>query len=331
MKIPGRTFILLLLTISFFGCRPGSKPGEPATAQIREVRIADYGQALFALDPSRVKEGLDSLSGKFHFFIGENADTLQVIQIRDFITDPFNRELEKKCRKVYPDLAFLEKGLTETFGNIMTVIPGFQPPEVYTYVSGLLYESPVQYLDSVLLIGMDMFLGWDSDQYRAAGIPVYMTRRAEKANIMPECSRQIAISFLPDEIEPASLLDYMMLYGKVLYAMDLFLPSTPDSLKTGYSKSQLEWCRDHEASVWKLFIDQELLFKKDAFINNRFIQDGPFTSGLPEGAPAMLGRWIGWQIVRSYMKKNDGTSLSELFSISDSQQILSESGYKPKK
>jgi hypothetical protein len=45
----------------------------------------------------------------------------------------------------------------------------------------------------------------------------------------------------------------------------------------------------------------------------------------------MLGRWIGWQIVRSYMKKNKETSLSELFSFSDSQQILSESGYKPKK
>jgi len=322
-------FLCLILLIA--GCRQGIKSQQPARVNIEPVKIADYGKALFSLDPMNVKPGLDSLSAQYKFFIGENPDTLNVIQIRDFIRDPFNRSLAEKYNRVYPDLYFLEEDLTEMFGMVQAQYPDFKPPAVYAYISGLLYESPVQYLDSVLLIGMDMFLGWDSDQYRAAGIPVYMTRRAEKANIMPECSRQIAISFLPDEIEPASLLDYMMLYGKVLYAMDLFLPSTPDSLKTGYSKSQLEWCRDHEASVWKLFIDQELLFKKDAFINNRFIQDGPFTSGLPEGAPAMLGRWIGWQIVRSYMKKNDGTSLSELFSISDSQQILSDSGYKPKK
>ena len=79
------------------------------------------------------------------------------------------------------------------------------------------------------------------------------------------------------------------------------------------------------------FIDQELLYRNDAFLNSRFIQDGPFTAGLPEGSPAMLGRWIGWQIIRSYMKKNNDVSIGQLFSQADSQQILSRSGYKPRK
>lgn len=323
--------LIFLLIIGISGCRNGVKPVVKAKTNAEVVSIADYGSALFSLDPSHVKEGLDSLSGTFGFFIGKNTDTLQVIQIREFITDPFNRELERKCREVYPDLVFLEKGLAETFSNISGAVPGFRPPVVYTYVSGLLYESPVEYLDSVMIIGLDMFLGWNFEQYRAAGLPVFLTRRMEPQNIIPECARQCAFSLVPEGSQPKTLLDFMISHGKVLYTMDVFLTDTPDSLKIGYTADQEKWCRENEASIWRLFIDQEMLYKSDGFLNNRFIQDGPFTAGLPEGAPAMLGRWMGWQIVKSYMKKHPETGLRELFGISDSQLILSQSGYKPKR
>ncbi|NTV82784.1 MAG: hypothetical protein HGA23_00610 [Bacteroidales bacterium] len=325
------SFSLLLLVFLTGGCRQGIKSQDPAGVQIEKVKVADYGRALFALDPMNIKPGLDSLSDQFHFFIGDNPDTLNMIQIREFIMDPFNRELANKCMQVYPDLVFLEDGLTGMFGRVKTNYPGFKVPAVYSYISGLLYESPVEYLDSVMIIGLDMFLGWDFEQYRAAGLPVYMTKRMEPQNILPECARQVAFSLLPEDVQPKTLLDYMILHGKILYAMDVFLPATPDSLKIGYTKSQSNWCNENEASVWRLFIDQEMLYKSDEFLNNRFIQDGPFTAGLPEGSPAMLGRWIGWQIVRSYMKKNSGTDLSHLFELDDAQQILSQSGYKPKK
>jgi len=278
-----------------------------------------------------VEPGLDSLSEKFDFFIGDEIYTLKVLQIRDFIMDPLNRELAGDAAKMYPDLSFLENGLGEMFARVATARPGFKTPEVYTYVSGLMYEAPVEYLDSVMIIALDMYLGWDYKPYRAAGLPVFMTRRMEPQHILPECARQVAISFLPEENEPRSLLDYMLLHGKVLYAMDVFLPGTPDSLKIGYTREQMKWCENNEASIWRLFIDQEMLYRNDPFLNSRFIQDGPFTAGLPEGAPAMLGRFIGWQMIRAYMKKHPDLALLPLFEISDSQQILSESGYKPGK
>jgi hypothetical protein len=320
-----------LLLILMCGCQTGVKPPQPAKSQIEKIKIIDYGHALFSLNPDKVKEGLDSLSGEFHFFIGDKPDTLKVLQIRDFICDPFNRGLYEKSREIYPNPGFLEDGLTKTFGNIKTVYPGFKVPHVYTYISGLLYEYPVQYIDTVLVIGIDMFLGWNFEAYRAAALPVYLTRRMEPQNIIPECARQIAFSMQPQNFQPKTLLDQMIVHGKVLYAMDQFLPDTPDSLKIGYTKSQLAWASDNEASLWRLLIDQELLFKNSEALNTRFIQDGPFTPGLPQGSPAMLGRWLGWQIVRNYMKKNPGISLEQLFEQTDSQLILSESGYKPKK
>jgi hypothetical protein len=322
MKTQYAAIIWLILLFISGGCHSGKKSQQAVNQHIEKVIIADYGKALFALDPAKVKEGLDSLSGEFRFFIGDNPDTLKVIQIRDFISVPFNRVLFTKSREVYPDFNFLEEGLTNTFRTIKTVYPEFQVPRVYSYISGLLYEYPVQYIDTVIVIGIDMFLGWNFEEYRAAALPVYLTRRMEPQNIIPECSRQIAFALLPENLQPKTLLDQMILHGKVLYA---------DSLKIGFTKSQLQWCIKNESELWRLFIDQEMLFRSDQALNKRFILDGPFTAGLPEGSPAMLGRWAGWQIIRSYMKRNSGVSLKQLFELTDSQLILSKSGYKPNK
>jgi hypothetical protein len=313
--------------LSLVACQQTSAPVTDAAVQ--ELKLKHYGPALFSLNPDQLARGLDSLSLEFRIFTGERPDSSQVWQIHQFITDPFNRELAKSCAERFPNGAFPEKDLSRLLGAVKQLNPEFTYPEIYTYVSGLLYELPVYYQDSVMVIALDMFLGSDFEPYQAAGIPRYVTRRMEAENIVPECARQIAYSWLPAEDSPKTLLDHMILHGKVLYALDLFLPALPDSLKINYTKAQLDWCKKNEASLWRLFIDQEMLYKGDAHILSKFMQDGPFTAGLPEGAPAMTGKYMGWQIVRAYMKKNS-SSLLELFSLKDAQQILSQSGYKPK-
>ena len=332
MTRDSRYFLLLIfLFVVISGCRQSGKSTISGVQEIEPVIIRTYGEDLFALDPLNPEPGLDSLIDKYHFFLGKEIDTLSLLQLRDFILDPLNRQLAEDCKKQYPDALFLQRELGMLFGQCVKHIPGFRQPEVYTYISGLLYESPVQYLDSVLIIGLDMFLGYDYPAYRAVGLPVYLTRRMESVNILPECARQVASSLIPPETAPKILLDHMILHGKVLYAMDLLLPETPDSLKTGYTAAQSEWCLDNEKDLWQLLIDQELLFSPDPLVIRKFIQDGPFTAGMPEGAPAMLGKWTGWQIVRSYMNKHRDVTLEQLFKTTDSQVILSESGYKPKK
>jgi hypothetical protein len=295
------------------------------------VVLKDYGRALFSIDPTRLDEGLDSLSDEFGFFTGDTLNEQQIIQVRDFVTDPFNIELHLKCIEVYGPAGPDPQGFSDLFGRIAAAWPGFKTPETYTYVSGLLYESPVFYADSVLVIALDMFLGRNFESYRAAGLPMYMTRRMEPANILPDCAREISFSLFPESFKPATLLDHMLLQGKVLYSVDRFLPGTPDSLKIGFTAGQIKWCENNESNLWRLFMDQEILFRADQHLVSRFILDGPFTAGLPDGAPAMTGRWIGWQIIRSYMNKHPKTSLEELFSLNDSQKILDGSGYRPRR
>jgi len=330
VKKPSIFFSWLMIALLLWGCPERSKVHVP-DIPVEKVEIKDYGRALFALDPKAVGRGLDSLSGEFSFFTGDNIDTLQILQIRSFITDPFNLELAGKSLDKYSDIGFLEDGLAVVFARMKYYFPAFSTPEVYMYVSGLLYEMPVHYADSVLIIAIDMFLGRDYEPYRAVGLPLYMMRRMEKDHILPACSREMITAYIPEDTPQKTLLDKMIVHGKLLYALDLIHPEIPDSIKIGYTPAQIKWCRDNEFYLWRLFIDQELLYLTESKLNTRFILDGPFTAGLPEGAPAMLGRWIGWQIVRSYMKKQDQISLQELLHLTDAQIILSRSGYKPRK
>jgi uncharacterized protein YjaZ len=63
---------------------------------------------------------------------------------------------------------------------------------------------------------------------------------------------------------------------------------------------------------------------------NKWINQAPFVAGIPKNSPGRLGQWVGWQIVRSYMKNNPQIPITELMTNQNAQEILAKSKYKPK-
>jgi hypothetical protein len=57
----------------------------------------------------------------------------------------------------------------------------------------------------------------------------------------------------------------------------------------------------------------------------------PSSDNVFQEAPGQIGNFIGWQIVKAYMKKYPKTSLQELLQQSDAQQFLEKAKYKPRK
>jgi hypothetical protein len=313
------------------GCRGPLQDYAHGPGKGRELNIHDYGSALLAIDTADIPSGLDSLAKIYGFFLGSEYRSPENVQrIRNFISDPLIKELGAEVEKVYPDLSFLEEGLGDAFSRMEMAVPGMKAPEVFTYISGLYYEAPVQYYDSVLVIGMDLYLGPEFPPYRAVGLPMYMTRRMEKDNILPDCMREIGMRLAGIGGERRVLLDHMVFFGKALYFLDVTLPDVPGNLKAGFTPGHYEWCEKNEKNIWALMVGDGSLYSSNPSVISKFMQDGPFTSGLPPESPARLGWYVGWQIVRNYMKKNPGVGLQELFNMSDSQEILASSGYKPR-
>jgi hypothetical protein len=164
------------------------------------------------------------------------------------------------------------------------------------------------------------------------GFPLYKIARMNKTYIPVDCMKGWAQSEFPGgPMVEKSLLSQMIYQGKILYFLDAMMPDISDTLKIGYTNTQLDWCVKNEKNIWAFFIEKKLLFSSNSVEFLKFINDGPTTNGLPKEAPAQLGSWIGWQIVREYMNNNKNVTLEELMKEPNEQKVLNLSKYKPKK
>ncbi len=325
--------LTLFLFVVFISCHQNKKRWDKDVSDINidRIEIHDYGKALFEINPDSLKEGLKAISGQFPFFLNADLDdTLNLIQIHDYITDHKLIDLYNAVCEKYTNLNSLEDELTEAFRHYKYYYTEDTIPRVYAYISGLQYESPILYFDSVLIIGMDLYLGEQFKPYKKIGLPLYLTRRMKSKYIVPDCMKAIAISKIKDQQQNPTLLNEMVKRGKILYFVDAMLPEIPDSVKIGYSPNKLEWCKKNEADIWVFLINNELLYSRDHQDIVKFLSESPFTSGFGHDSPGRIGEWIGWQIVRKFMQKNTGCSLQELLKRKDSQEILKDSKYKPK-
>ncbi len=326
-------FFTVLIVIIFSSCQTKqSNPGIQSSGgeSKPEILIFRYEKELFGINPTNIEAGLERIYPTYKFFLGESwKDTINLLRIYNYISDPNIRELYNVEMIKYPDVTFLKKGLEGIFDKVIKYYPSKTYPIVYTYVSGLDIEIPVIYADTVMAISMDLFLGKDVNVYTKAGIPEYMISRFTEQNILPECAKAIADSIIIKDINKQSLLDQMIVAGKRLYFADIMLPEVPAFSKIGYSQEKYTWCEQNEGNIWSFMITNQLLFSSDPKITGKLMTDAPFTSGFIDASPGRLGEWVGWKIVKAYVKANPSVSMQDLMKNTDSQSILQGSKYKP--
>lgn len=322
---------VLLLLLSACGSR-GKKDADISAVECPAVKIHRYDLDLFAANNQNLAENLRKMLPEYMLFLGDTPDNpTKLSALREYLDSPRNQDFIKAVRLKYPELKGLEEDLTSAFRHFKYYFPSFHTPQVYAYISGGDYEYPVQFNDSVLLIGLDNYLGQGYQPYRADGVPLYRLGRMESSNIVPDCSKLLAASMFPVETGGGSLLDMMVEAGKRLFVLDAILPELADNIKIGYTGDQLSWIRKNEFQVWAAIIENRMLYTNDGKIIRVFMSDGPFTAEFSKESPPMLGSWIGWRIVEQYMERNPDISIQELLKEKDSQKILAGSKYKPEK
>lgn len=311
-----------------------------AKIDVANVKIHRYEKSLANVNPKTLARDLKALLPEFKFFLESDLNDINNIQqIKFFITDPLFNELYNDGMKIYPDLSDIEKELTAAFKHCKYYFLNSKVPEVYSYISIFDFEQPIKFNDdSVLIIALDMYYGSKYKSYSCLklpdgkiGIPSFKMYQYKKEFIVPDCMQEMAKSKIDYNKSCKSFLEEMIYQGKILYFKDAMLPDVDDTIKIAYPSKKLDWCKKNEHNIWAFFIDTKLLYSADQHKYNKFLTEGPFTSAFSKESPARIGAWIGWQIVRKYMNKNKNVSIAQLLENYDAQQILSMSGYKPKK
>lgn len=297
------------------------------------VQIHRYDLDLFRLDVKDLQAGLERLRPSYRFFLDTDlSDTARLAEMKNYLLNPRNKDFYLAVERRYQDVGMIEAGLTDAFRHYYYYFPGSRLPRVYAYISGGEYNFPVQLADSVMLIGLDNYLGKEFKPYVADGLPAYRVERMNPDRVVPDCMLALINSSVrPGQLPGNNLLEQMIEAGKVIYLLEAMIPGYPDHHIIGYTEKQQAWINKNEGYVWAAIIDNKLLFSTDGKIIRSFMADGPFTAEFSQESPPRLGEWIGWQIIRKYMFRNSDVSLPALLKERDVQKILDGSKYKPKK
>jgi len=311
--------------------------------------VSRFDQDFFAIDTSHIAESEAKLRAKYGQFYDDYVthimnfgraespvDTTHHdphIDIIHFLGNKSDRDLYDTVQKEYPDIADIKPGLTDMLKHFQHYFP--KKPHitrVYTFITEF-SDGVATYDDSTICIGLDMYLGSTYRYYSSVDLPLFMIAKLKKPYIIPNVTEALYNANFDRTAYNAQLplIEALINEGKKYYFMECMLPDAPDSLIMGYTMVQEQWCRNSESTIWKYLNEQDLLYKVNYMEQKRYTSDGPSTTGLPPESPPKVGSWIGWQIVRKFMKNSGGkVTLPDLLDKYTAKQIFALSNYKPK-
>lgn len=344
MKIFGIPFlILILLAVLITGCNNDEDKSIPDVSNIStNVNILRFEQDLFALDTNNMEQGLQNLVSKypkiadafFEDIIGAkqpNQTTPQYqAMIKQFLADSIVRKTADTTQIVFKNFEPYKKELQEAGRFYKYYFPDQPDLTFITFVSQYNYDVFLFGRDSIG-IGLDFLLGENHADYNFMETLryAYVKRTLTKEHLVAKAMR-LQIAEMAAGTEGGSrLLDIMIFNGKQLFILDKLLPNTPDSIKFGYTAAQTVWTKENESGIWASLLKNNVLYESNFKKIAKLITPSPNSPGMPPEAPGETANYIGWQIVKQFMKRNPDTSLQQLLSLRDAQMILDKSKYKP--
>jgi gliding motility-associated lipoprotein GldB len=310
--------ILLLLS----SCKEEKKVPEDIASIAVNLEVRRFDKEFASATP----ENLSAIKDKYpYFFPAQYPDSIWVAKLQDTL----QVELRQAVDSTFSDFKEEHEALLLLFKHIKYYFPRYQVPVVITVTTDVDYENRIILTDSLLLIGLDNYLGKEHRFYR--GIERYIAKGLDKQYLESDIVSAFAKKVIPLPRNRA-FLDQMIYYGKELYLKDIVLPFQTDAQKIGYTEEELTWAGANEEQIWRYFIERELLYSTDTKLGPRFLDPAPFSKfrlELDNESPGRLGRYMGWQIVKAFMEKNDLTP-QELWQL-PGETIFKKSNYKPNK
>ncbi len=262
------SWALLFCWVLLYGCTQTDQ--RPAVSDIEvKVNLARFDRALFAIDTNRLSAELTDLSNHFaafyaeymQFILGVNGnpgDTATLQATRQFLHH--YKSVNDSLQLRFSDTRWLEKELEESFKYLRYYFPNYKPGTI-TFYTGPFDAPGIATVRSGTAVGLQQFGGADFFAYRTAELqalyPTYLSRRFAPPYIVPGIIKAISEDLFPPQGAELPLIEQMVEKGKYWYLASLLLPDYPDSLLTGYTQQQLDWCQENEGLIWSHLIKSE--------------------------------------------------------------------------
>ncbi|MFI5187869.1 MAG: hypothetical protein ACHQF0_14150 [Chitinophagales bacterium] len=343
-----KILVVLSLSILLFNCNNKSRIPDVSGIKVN-LEVRRFENDLFLIDTNEVSKELYPLQQTYPSFtpvffggvlgLPDSAAILEK-EIRRFVS--VNRFIYEAAKKKYKDVNDIKNGLERSFQFVKYYFPSYSIPKIITLIGPIDAMAKMENGDystdflgpDFLGISLQFYLGANFSLYQAPYFidnvaPLYRSRRFEKEYIVPDAMKLITDDLFPDKSNGRPLIEQMIEKGKQWWLLDKFLPGTPDSLKTGYTQKQIDWCRSNEGMIWNYFVTKENLETIEPDIIQNYIGESPTTQEMGGASPGNIGQWVGWQIVKKFADENSSLKPTEIMN-TPSRKILTEAKYKPK-
>lgn len=322
--ISNKIFFWILLILMTISCREKSKIQDAVERIPVQTELVRFDQIFYQSTPNNFAEVRKQFP---YFFPTQMPDSLFISKLQI----PIYKELFNEVQVQFPNFNDKQTEIENLIQHIKYYFPNQNTPKkIITLISEMDYESKSIYTDSLVLVSLDLYLG-ANHKYYADEFPKYLADTFTPDQILPDIAKDFASANVPQPVDK-TLLAQMIYQGKKMYLMEHLLPTYAEHQLMGYSKEKYQWCLDNELEMWRFFVDQNMLYSVDAKNNARFIDLAPFSKfylDIDQESPGRVGVWMGWQIIRSFMKNNE-VSLQDLLTL-EAKYIFENSKYKPKK
>lgn len=317
-----KNILILWIVICFVSCADTDKREKEIAAMDINLEVKRFDLAFASAD----RKDLPVLKEKFpYLFPAQFADSVWYHRMEDSL----QQELFAEVRGKFSGFDSQTKSLTNLFKHVKYYFPQVNTPKVITVTSDVDYRNRVIYADSLLLIGLDNYLGEDHKFYE--GIQQYIRRDFIPERIAVDVAEELSARMVPMP-ENRTFLAKMLYHGKRYFLMQRLMPARPPEAIIGYTENEYAWVRANEDEIWRYFIDRDLLFATDSKLEQRFLAPAPFSKfylELDNESPGRVGRYMGWRIVEAYMENNE-VSLQQMLE-KPAEEIFNDSRFKPLK
>ena len=297
-----------------------------------EVHFHRFEQLLFDTPVDRLPAELKARQAEFDSeLIVLYPDEPEFIEMtQEFVSDPVMRDVYRITDSLYHDFSDVERQLGRALGRAYKLYPKMHHVDrFYTMVTGdFNYNWRVYSNCSDLCVCLDQYALSAMEKYQYFSTPAYLLRTLKREYIVPDCMYTLAGLYIATPDGDLTLLDHAIADGKKLYFMEKVLPGIADTVLLRYTADQLKWMRDNERNVWGWLIKNKMLYSTDQNTYRNLLGEAPHTNAFGNDSAPRTASYIGWQIVRAYMKKSHST-MQELLDEADSQKILTVSGWRP--
>lgn len=337
----------LLLAFLFFACKNSTKAPDVSAIKVN-LAVQRFDEDFFSLDTSSAAS-MGQLQQKYPSLLQPFVQNIIGVSDAAGINTFYRlyKPIFDSSQKIYKDFGNVKKEIEQAFRFVHYYFPSYKLPSAIIPVVG-----PMNSLQDMAIlpngdytpnfigqdfvgISLQFYLGKNfslyNDEYFINNVaPLYRSRRFSKEYIAADVMKLVTDDIFPDKSKSKPLIEQMIERGKQWWLLDKFLPTTPDSAKTGYTQHQLDWCKENEGLVWSNIVKNENVYTLEPTTIQLYIGEAPFTQGFSqEDSPGNIGAWLGWQIIKKYAASNPALKPADIMQAS-AKKILDEAKYKPK-